>query len=171
MITPDYCLQMARYNHWQNSEMISALAELSDAARQKDRGAFFGSIQATISHLLWGDTIWVSRFDGGPGTDLTIADSPLCASGFDDWLEKRRAMDARLLSWTKGLRPEDTSGVLTWFSGAAGREVSQPVALCLMQIFNHQTHHRGQVHAMVTAAGGKGWTTDLPFMPKKYSRI
>ena len=171
MITPDYCLHMARYNHWQNSEMTTALSGMSDQARNLDRGAFFGSIQATISHILWGDTIWISRFDGGEGTNLAIADSPTITPDYADWLEKRAAMDRRLLDWAGQLRQSDLDGVLNWFSGAAGRDVSQPVAVCLMQMFNHQTHHRGQVHAMVTAAGGKGWTTDLPFMPERFTEI
>ena len=67
MITPEYCLLMARYNRWQNAELTKSLEVLSDAELRAERGAFFGSIFKTVNHLLWGDTLWISRFDGGEG--------------------------------------------------------------------------------------------------------
>ncbi|MGV6810972.1 MAG: DinB family protein, partial [Brevirhabdus sp.] len=60
----------------------------------------------------------------------------------------------------------DTEGDLNWYSGAMGRDMSKPRAICLMQLFNHQTHHRGQIHAMLTAAGARPGDTDIPFMPE-----
>ncbi|MEO1325006.1 MAG: DinB family protein, partial [Pseudomonadota bacterium] len=63
MITNDYLRSMARYNRWQNGEIYGAAARLSDGERCKERGAFFGSIHGTLSHLYWADRIWLSRFD------------------------------------------------------------------------------------------------------------
>ncbi|MEZ5861079.1 MAG: DinB family protein [Geminicoccaceae bacterium] len=70
-----------------------------------------------------------------------------------------------LLEWARGLDPGWLAGELSWHSGAIGREVTRPRALLVAHLFNHQTHHRGQVHAMLTAAGAKTGPTDLPFMP------
>jgi uncharacterized damage-inducible protein DinB len=77
---------------------------------------------------------------------------------------RRQALDADILGWAATLAPEAIEGELSWCSGATGREMTRPRALCLMQVFNHQTHHRGQVHALLTRAGETTGATDLPFV-------
>ncbi|MBT4428135.1 MAG: damage-inducible protein DinB, partial [Rhodospirillaceae bacterium] len=64
MISPDYVRTMATYNRWQNGSLYDAANTLSDDERKQARGAFFGSIHATLNHILWGDQIWMSRFTG-----------------------------------------------------------------------------------------------------------
>ncbi|MDU8929197.1 DinB family protein [Alisedimentitalea sp. MJ-SS2] len=167
MIDSDYVKTMARYNDWQNRQMETSFAVLSEEALQADRGAFFGSIQGTLSHLLWGDWIWMSRFDGGDGPEGGIPDSAGMILTFRDWAEARDRMDARILRWAEGVSTADLAGDLTWFSGAAGFEVSRPLAMCVTHMFNHQTHHRGQLHSMATATGAKDWVSDLFLMPEE----
>lgn len=165
-IGPDLLRMMARYNAWQNRSLLDAADGLDDAARCLDRGAFFGSISRTLSHLLWGDLIWMSRFDGGAAPGVGIPDSP---DLFSDWVQykaARREMDRRILDWAEAARASDCAGDLTWWSGAMGAEVTRPCALVFTHFFNHQTHHRGQVHAMLTAAGAKPGDTDLFIMPE-----
>ena len=70
-------------------------------------------------------------------------------------------MDARITDWSGRLSPEWLAGDLTWISGAAGREVTRPIALLVTHFFNHQIHHRGQAHALLTAAGEDTGDTDL----------
>ena len=71
MIAPEYCQLMARYNRWMNERLYALPAELSDAARKRDRGAFFGSMHGTLNHLLRGDRTWLGRFIDEPGaTDI-----------------------------------------------------------------------------------------------------
>jgi uncharacterized damage-inducible protein DinB len=65
MITVEYCQTMARYNAWQNSGVIEMMKALPEKELLKDRKGFFGSIFKTANHLLWGDLLWISRFDGG----------------------------------------------------------------------------------------------------------
>jgi uncharacterized damage-inducible protein DinB len=164
-ITPDWCRLMARYNAWQNRNLLGAADTLDDGARKADRGAFFGSIHATLSHLLWGDRIWMVRFAGGTVPPGGIEESTRL---FPDWAELKAARgqtDAAILSWAESLVPEDLHGVLGWHSGVLGREVTKPRALLVTHMFNHQTHHRGQVHAMLTAAGARPGGTDLFTMP------
>ena len=165
MITPDYCGTMARYNQWQNKSLLDATDALDEAARETDRGAFFGSIRATFSHLLWADTIWMSRIDGwtAPGTGI-----PGSAAFTADWASVtalRPRADRRIVEWSGRVRVIE--GNLSWFSGAMQRDVTRPLALCLMHFFNHQTHHRGQIHAMLTAAGARPGDTDLFIMPEE----
>lgn len=166
MITPGWCHTMARYNAWQNGSIVSAADGLSDAERRADRGAFFGSIQGTLSHLLWADLIWMSRFDGGDPPPGGIPESPTLVPDWTALKLKRAATDERIEAWAARLDETDLEGDLGWQSGVLGREVTKPRALLIMHFFNHQTHHRGQVHVMLTATGARPGATDLAFMPE-----
>jgi len=164
VITPEYMQMMARYNGWQNRSIYTAASSVTEEARRLDRGAFFGSIHDTLSHLLWGDTLWMSRFDGW---DAPEGGGPKMAGSIDDWtnlVAARRLADDRILEWAARVSQDDLRGDLSWYSGAMGREFCKPRDMLIVQMFNHQTHHRGQVHAMLTAAGAKPDDTDIPFM-------
>ncbi len=166
MIAPGYCHMMARYNAWQNRNLYDAADSLTEAERRADRGAFFGSIMGTLSHIYWGDSMWMARFDNWPKPDVAQADS---AGMFSDWQtlkSERVKADLRISDWAGRVTDEELSGDLTWYSGILEAEVSKPMGQLVAHFFNHQTHHRGQVHAMLTAAGAKPGPTDLGFMPE-----
>lgn len=167
MITPDYVKVMSRYNLWQNNQLYSVLKQMDDAEIERDRGAFFGSIKGTLNHLLWGDLLWLSRFAGGAYPKIENA------SQFVDlyktisiWSSERFRCDNRIIAWAESLKQIDLMGELTWKSITMDKEVKTPLSLCITHFFNHQTHHRGQVHAMLTAAGQKAPVSDLLFMPE-----
>ncbi|MEM6627378.1 MAG: DinB family protein [Pseudomonadota bacterium] len=168
MITPGYIQKMARYNRWQNDSIYAAADSLSDGDRRLDRGGFFKSVHATLSHIRWADQIWMSRLGGWDAPDVGIKDS---VSAYDDWTALKAARveaDANLIEWSNDVSQPEIEGDLSWYSGAVGRDLTRPRWVCILQVFNHQTHHRGQVHAMLTAAGAKPDDTDLPFMPEAY---
>lgn len=165
MIDLGYVQDMARYNRWQNGNLYGVAEPLGDAERRRDRGAFFGSIHATLSHLLWADRIWMSRLAGMPRPEGGIPES---VSLYSDWNELKRTratFDAVMVDWADGLDVASLDGELTWYSGAIKAELRKPIWLLVTHMFNHQTHHRGQVHCMLTQAGGKPGDTDLPLMP------
>jgi uncharacterized damage-inducible protein DinB len=165
MIDPGYVRRLARYNRWQNDNLYGVADTLSDAERRRERGAFFGSIHATLNHLLWADRIWMSRLAGTPRPTGGIPES---VSLYGDWNELKReraAFDRTILDWAERLDDAALAGELTWYSAAVKAERRQPIWLLVTHMFNHQTHHRGQVHCMLTQAGGKPGDTDLPFMP------
>ena len=164
-MTPEWLQMMARYNAWQNAWMLEAAGSLPRSALTEDRGAFFGSILGTLSHLLWGDTIWMSRFDGGPAPEGGIPGSDRFFETWEEYAPARLAMDARIETWAMGLNAAGCEGDISWYSGAMGADVTRPRMLVFTHFFNHQTHHRGQVHAMLTAAGAVTSDTDLFFMP------
>lgn len=166
MITPEYCRTMARYNAWQNTGLRKLTGEMATAELTADRGAFFGSIFATLNHLLWGDALWISRFDGGQGPEPSIKGSVDFTPTPAVWAAERFRTDARISLWAESVSAIDLVGDVTWYSFAAGREISKPKTQCIMHFFNHQTHHRGQVHAMLTALGKRPQDTDLPLMPE-----
>ncbi|RYH10280.1 DinB family protein [Tropicimonas sp. IMCC6043] len=165
MISVDYVRLMARYNKWQNEAVIAAAETLDDAALRLDRGAFFGSILGTLNHLLWADRIWMARLGPYDRPEITLAESPTYCPTFAAWKADRLRTDGGIDLWAKRLRPINLRGDLRYHSGAAGREFTRPVATCVAHMFNHQAHHRGQVHAMLTAAGATPAATDLTFMP------
>ncbi|MDB5571041.1 MAG: damage-inducible protein DinB [Hyphomicrobiales bacterium] len=165
MIDTTYAAMMARYNSWQNRSLYGCAAGLSDAERKVDRGAFFGSIHATLNHILWADQMWLSRFAGTPQPAVGASDSVRMFAQFEALAQARTAMDATIEDWAGRLDPAWLAGDLTWFSGILKRDMSKPKALLIVHFFNHQTHHRGQAHAMLTAAGCKPDDTDLMLMP------
>ena len=165
MITPDWCRLMAAYNAEMNRRIYAAADTLDDAARRADRGAFWGSIHGTLSHLLWGDTTWMSRFDGWEKPAGAIRESMHLEPDWDRLRARREEADARILDWARRVEPAWLASEATWYSGALGRDVTKPAGLCVAHFFNHQTHHRGQVHAMLTAAGARPGDTDLFAMP------
>lgn len=167
MITPDFVRMMARYNAWQNRSLVGAASTLDDAARRQDRGAFFGSIAATFNHLYWGDSIWLWRFGVVERPAGAIADSVHSFAEWADFVAARAALDAVILGWAEKVSPEWLAGSMSWHSAAAGKEVTRDHGLLVPHFFNHQTHHRGQIHAMLTAAGAKPDDTDLFFLPDR----
>ncbi len=171
MANNDYVLTMARYNMWQNESLVRAADTLTDEARHADRGAFFGSIQRTFSHVLWGDRIWISRFSKTPPPKGGIPES---VELYTDWVvfkRDRAAFDREILGWARTLDRGWFDGDLSWYSGAMERHVTKPKSILSMHFFNHQTHHRGQIHAMLTAAGARPDDTDVPFMPDRYANL
>jgi uncharacterized damage-inducible protein DinB len=166
MITTEYLRLMARYNAWQNASLYGAAETLTDEARKSDRGAFWRSIHGTLSHVFWGDSVWAHRLGGYPAVTVGIKGSGSFVEAWADLAARRRALDEELKVWMGRLTEADLAGDVSWNSAALGRAVTKPKALLLAHMFNHQTHHRGQAHAMLTAAGAKPEDTDLPFMPE-----
>ncbi len=166
MISVEHVRTMARYNAWQNRSLYGAADGLAEAERLKERGAFFGSIQCTLSHILWGDQLWMSRF----APDRVAKPPALVRSGagnYPDWADlkaRRVAFDKVIIDWADAMDTAWPSVDLTWYSGILKADVAKPRWFLVMHFFNHQTHHRGQVHAMLTAAGATPEDTDLMLM-------
>ncbi|MGI9520280.1 MAG: DinB family protein [Hyphomicrobiaceae bacterium] len=166
MITFDHVRLMAAYNSWQNRSIFAAASTLSDKDRKAERGAFFGSIHGTLNHILWGDQMWMRRFtDTPPSGPKSIRESTTYFAEWEPLQDERFAFDQRIADWTATLDPRRLGANLTWYSGAVGSEKTLPTWLLVTHFFNHQTHHRGQVHCMLTQAGALPDDTDLPLLP------
>lgn len=165
MITPSYARAMARYNSWQNHSMIAAAGSLTPAERWRDRGAFFGSIARTLNHIYWDDRIWSARL-ARERRDDTIPHPHPYADEPRDWAEyvvARHDLDRTLIAWADDLADADMDRAIHWSRGDEARRPT--LAFCAMHLFNHQAHHRGQVHAMLTAGGARPEPTDLHVAP------
>jgi len=161
MVTPSWVRMMAEYNAVMNRSLYESAARLDDAERKRARGAFWGSIHATFCHLLWADRMWMSRIAGWDKPPVGLKDSGTLEADFAVLAQRRSDADAALTAWAAGLDAAWLDGDLAWYSGAIQSNVTRPRALVVTHLFNHQTHHRGQVHALLTQSGQRTGDTDL----------
>lgn len=166
MITPDYTATMATYNRWQNTNLVNSANQLSEADRNKDMGGFFGSISQTCNHIVWGDTLWLSRFDDTPPPRKEmIGESIDECDGWEEFCQRRVELDAAISKWANSVSQAYLDSEMTCNLRVAKRIVTKPVGFFVTHFFNHQTHHRGQVHAMLTRLGASTEDTDMPLLP------
>ena len=161
MITPAYVQALAAYNAELNRRLYAAAARLPEEERRRDRGAFWRSIHGTFSHLVWADRMWMARFDGWEKPGVPLAESGGLFADFAAMRDARVDADLDLREWAGRVRQDWLGGTTAWFSRATQQEQVRPTALLVAHMFNHQTHHRGQAHAMLTAAGERMGHTDL----------
>lgn len=142
----------AAYNAWANRRLYAAAAALGEAACARNAGAFFGSILNTLNHLVVADRIWLARFEGTgePQPALDTILSPTLAG----LAPLRAAEDERLIRFIAAQDEASLSNMLR-YTNSSGAEFRQPLASLLDHVFNHQTHHRGQAHALLTILGGR----------------
>jgi uncharacterized damage-inducible protein DinB len=143
----------ADYNAWANERIYDAASKLSDADYRASRGAFFGSLHGTLNHLLVGDQIWMYRFTGS-GDAPTKLDAILFEN-FSDLREARRAEDLRISRYCESLDDKSLSGEFAYRTISKPATITQKLAPALDHFFNHQTHHRGQAHCLLTMIAGR----------------
>jgi uncharacterized damage-inducible protein DinB len=168
MITLQHAHLMARYNRWMNEKIYAAAGRLTDEQRKEDCGAFFKSIHSTLNHLIWGDYIWLERFTQGTPR---VKQYPKAAGGTDIYIDwdtlgtARTAMDEDILAWVSILDTEWLARDFTWYSGLTKSTRTRPAWILVAHLFNHQTHHRGQVTTLLSQRGIDPGVTDLMMMP------
>lgn len=149
----------ADYNAWANRRLYDAAAPLPDRDYRRDLGAAFGSLHGTLNHLLVADRIWMQRVTGeGAAPDA------LDAILYDDLAELRAARtaeDARIRAFVAGLDDAALQRTITYRTRVRPQDIAQPLAPALLHVFNHQTHHRGQAHALLTRLTGAAPSFDL----------
>jgi uncharacterized damage-inducible protein DinB len=144
--------QFADYNHWANARLYQSAFALSDADYRRDVGAFFKSMHGTLNHILVADRIWLKRLTGqGDHPDK------LGAIIHDD----RRALalaradeDDRIVRYVASL-DDAMLGSLLEYRTTSGKPFKQKRSHILAHLFNHQTHHRGQAHTILSICTGR----------------
>ena len=143
----------AGYNAWCNERLYDTAAQVTDADYRADRGAFFKSLHGTLNHLLVGDRIWMRRF-----TAQGAVPSGLDAILYDDFMQlraARRVEDERIRQYVGTLSEDDLVKTIRFRTVVNPQDIEQALAPALDHFFNHQTHHRGQAHALLSAINGK----------------
>lgn len=144
--------QFASYNRWANARLYEAALTLSDPDYRRNVGVFFGSMHGTLNHLLVTDRIWLKRLTGeGDHPDR------LDAIMYED--RSRLALaradeDERIATFAASLDDDTIAGMLK-YANSTGRQFEQPRSEVLTHWFNHQTHHRGHAHAILSIVTGR----------------
>lgn len=150
---------LAAYNAWANRRLYAAAAALADADYRADCGAFFGSVHGTLNHILVGDRIWLHRFTGeGP---MPKALDAILYEDLPSLRAAREAEDARIVDYIGSLSAEDLARAVSYRTMANPADIVQELSLALLHVFNHETHHRGQVHCLLTRITGEAPSLDL----------
>jgi uncharacterized damage-inducible protein DinB len=158
-------INLARYNAWANTRLYDAAERLTEAEYRADRGAFFRSVHGTLNHLLVTDRIWMQRMSGA-GEAPTRLDAIL----FEDVAAlrvARLAEDSRITTFVTELSEPALNGVIRYRRVSTPEPFEQPLVQVLAHLFNHQTHHRGQIHAILTGLTGQAPELDLLFFQRQ----
>ncbi len=156
---------LAAYNRWANLRLCTAAAELTDDQYRADRGAFFKSVHGTLNHLLVTDRIWMSRFTGEGGAPDRL--DAILFERLADLAAARSAEDERIVAYVDGLDDAALAGTIRYRRVSTPEVFVQPLAPALLHMFNHETHHRGQVHAILTGLVGTAPALDLMFFQRE----
>lgn len=167
MVSLDWVRALARYNRFMNDKLYGLAATLSDEERKRDVGAFFGSIHGTFNHILLADRVWLARFTGvkvepglmAPG--IRSLDQELYAD-FEELGRERTLTDDELTAWVADLTDERLAAPLV--IERRGQSHESPLWWSVAHVFNHQTHHRGQITTLLMQRGCDPGVTDLVAM-------
>ncbi|MES2955858.1 MAG: DinB family protein [Pseudomonadota bacterium] len=163
---------LARYNTWMNRRLYAACETLSDEERKRERGAFFGSIHHTLTHLLLADRLWLYRFasqqDRFAALDAAALAFPpgvdyVSVGAYPDWAELRQtrdSLDERIEQWVGEMKPDFLTSTMR-YGNTKGVQRAHPAWQAMTHFFNHQTHHRGQATTLLMQAGVDVGVTDL----------
>ena len=155
----------AGYNAWANRRLYAAAARLGEADYRADRGAFFKSMHGTLNHLLATDRIWMKRFTGeGDAPERLDA---ILHDDFAGLRAAREAEDQRIVAWIDSLDEARLAGVIRYRRVSTPDEFVQELMPALDHWFNHQTHHRGQAHTILTGLGQEAPELDLLFYQRE----
>jgi len=158
-----YFERMAQYNLWANAKAYGLCAKLPAAELDAPRAAFFPSILRTLNHILVADRIWMSRL---LGSSISMPLNTVLYEKFDELRSARMAEDQAIIEFTRNLTDAEVTADLTYHS-VAGDAYTMPRDLILAHMFNHQTHHRGQLSNMLIEAGLGPLEIDLVFFARE----
>jgi uncharacterized damage-inducible protein DinB len=138
---------LARYNRIANERLYEKCAQLGPEEYRKQRQGSFGSIHALLNHILLGDRIWMSRFQGGGATTPVL--STVLFEDFSELYAARKEFDLQIETFFANATPESLNRSIT-YTNSKGQQYSDEVSVAISHMFNHQTHHRGQIHVMLS---------------------
>jgi uncharacterized damage-inducible protein DinB len=161
--------RMAAYNRWANERLYEAVGRLPPASFTAPRVGFFPSLQKTLNHILVGDTIWLGRLDGKGAPGVTRLDQILHPE-FADLQQARQTLDQRIVAFVEGLAEQRIGEVLS-YKTTTGVAQETPIDQVLTHLFNHQAHHRGQAHAMLSSTEVAPPPLDLIYFLRDHPEI
>jgi len=160
--------QLARYNLWATRRLLDAVATVPEADYRRDLGLFFKSIHGTLNHLLLGEhLLWFARF--AKGASPTVALDSEVEPDRERLAQALKGGAANWLPLIESWPAERFDGVLS-YTTLRGQHATLPFAATLAHVFNHGTHHRGQITAALTALGRPCPELDLVYCLQEEAR-
>ena len=167
---------MSRYNQWMNQKVYQTAQELGEKVKQ-DRGAFFGSLLGTLNHIYVADIIWLRRFAKHSKQYQSLQDLPelanytelrqTVADNLESLDELRQELDNVIINWCQEIDPEDLESNLQ-YTDTKGNLYNKNFGQLIHNLFNHQTHHRGQATTLISQEGLDVGVTDwLAILPEQ----
>jgi len=138
---------LARYNKVANARLYEQCGKLELAEYRRERRGSFGSIHALLNHTLLGDRIWMSRFAGGGSTTPPL--NTILFETFAELSKARSEQDAGIESFFANVDDGFVSRSLS-YTNSLGKDCTDSAPHAVLHFFNHQSHHRGQVHVMLS---------------------
>jgi len=160
---------MAAYNRWANERLYDAAGRLSPAEFAAPRIGFFPSLLKTLNHILVGDTVWMGRLEGSGHPGVISLDQVL-HDGFAALRTARIALDKRIVLFIETLAPPRLAEVLVYRT-MSGEPMQTRIDQILAHFFNHQTHHRGQAHAMLSSTEIAPPSLDLIYFLRDHPEV
>lgn len=146
----DHFQKFSLYNQWANKRLYGAVADLTTEEQTRQLGGFFGNILGTLNHILVGDLFWMERIEGAGQIPKSLDD--ILYEDFNDLSRARSESDERLIRLVNAQSQEDYNTYLD-YKTTKGASCHDQKSEVFAHIFNHQTHHRGQCHHMLTQLG------------------
>lgn len=154
---------MTNYNAWMNVALYDVCESLTEEERRQTFAVYFESVHGTLNHLLYADRMWLGRLTGEPYTATTYGQE--IYSGFAELRRERIKTDEAIAHWVDSLTEERLAETFTFRSAVDGITRTNPMGVIVLHFFNHQTHHRGQLSALIALLGKEPMVTDILWMP------
>jgi uncharacterized damage-inducible protein DinB len=149
----------AAYNTWANDLVYEAATALPDAEYRADRGAFFKSMHGTLNHMVVADRVWMRRFTGSGPVQSRLDE--ILFETLPELRLARKAEDQRIIAYIAGLDEAALAGLFSYTTITDKKTIEQELSPALDHFFNHQTHHRGQIHCLLTMLTGSAPSLDM----------
>ena len=162
---------LAKYNRWMNEKVFAASAGLDPVALQEDSGAFFKSVHGTLNHILVADILWLKRFAEHPadfksleyvrGLETPTELAQILHDSLEELQQVRSTMDDMIIAFMDEITDQNLESELT-YKNVKGDPFKRKLSWLLLHLFNHQTHHRGQLTTLLFQRGIDVGVTDMP---------
>lgn len=169
----NHFILMSEYNRRMNNQIYKVVRGLEESELHEDRGAFFKSIIGTLNHILVGDIIWLTRFSKHSERYISLAElaefpkpkglDHILFSNLISLIEAREKVDLLIYSWLKNETKEGDFNKLLGYSNTKGIVSKRDFGELISHLFNHQTHHRGQLSTLLNQMNLDIGATDFLF--------
>ena len=161
---------LANYNRSYNETLLSALSTMPESEIWQDRGIYFKSIGITLNHIMVWDLTWLRRIHLARPEFVSLvrlnaftdtnANDQILYEPLGEFAAARRRLDSVLTDFAEEVDRIAVDAVVSYMT-KAGQVQNKTLGGLVQHLFNHQTHHRGQITAVLSQVGADYGVTDM----------